>query len=388
MKALVVFDGRFYDNHGIPSSYHLNYELFAKRYLNEFDTVTIVGRLFNHPDDGAQSVIGKNASFVGVPGYVGPKSFLFKMPIILKLLWSIDLHDTAVFLRTPGTIPFIFSIILLLKRKIFAVEVVADPHDQLSKGAVKHPIRIFFQKLYSSFLKWQCKRAIGAAYVTKSALQKRYPPGSDLTTNYTSLNLGNEWFVEKSRVYDKLTSVHLLNIGMMVQLYKAQDVILEMVSILKKRNFLCFVTFVGDGEYKEFLEKLAVDLDVSDQVKFVGKISDRTSIRKYYDEAEIFLLPSRQEGLPRVMIEAMSRALPCVGTNVGGVSELLDSNFIVEVDNAEALASKVEYLCSNPEVMELQSKKNLITSQDYKGEIVQKRREAFYKAVRERNHEA
>ncbi|ATC94400.1 glycosyltransferase [Pseudoalteromonas tunicata] len=387
MKALVVFDGRFYNNSGLPSSYHLTYDLFTKRYLTEFDSVTVVGRLFNKPDDGAQSVIGNNATFIGIPGYVGPKQFLFKLPSILKLLWNIDLKNTAVFLRTPGTIPFIFSLILFVKRKKFAVEVVADPHDQLSKGSVEHPIRMIFQKLYSYFLKWQCRKAIGAAYVTKSALQKRYPPKSDLTTNYTSLNLGNEWFVKEPKLYDKLDTINLLNVGMMVQLYKAQDVILKTISILKERNINCFVTFVGDGEYRAFLENLAVKLNIKNQVKFVGKVSDRELLQKYYDDSDIFILPSRQEGLPRVMIEAMSRALPCIGTDVGGISELINQSFIIAVDDPEGLAERIEYFINNPNIMELESKRNLLTSENYKGEMIQKRRNSFYQGVKERNYE-
>jgi glycosyltransferase involved in cell wall biosynthesis len=386
MKALVVFDGRFFNNSGVPSSHHLTYELFTKRYLSEFETVTVVGRLFNSEDKGAKSVIGNNSSFIGVPGYVGPLNFIKKLPSILKILWSIPVSDTAVFLRTPGTIPYIFSIILILKRKSFVVEVVADPYDQLSKGAVEHPIRLFFQHLYTSFLTWQCKKAIAAAYVTKFALQKRYPPSSEISTHYTSLNLGDEWFVDSPRIFKKKDSYSLLNIGMMTQLYKAQDIILKVLSILKDRGFPCTVKLIGDGEYRDFLQNMAKDLQVEDSVEFVGKISDRTAIVKALDEADLFILPSRQEGLPRVLIEAMSRALPCIATNVGGVNELLDEKFIINVDDAESLAQKIEFLLTTEEVWNEQSARNLACSSEYRGRLVQQRREAFYRAVKDRYH--
>jgi glycosyltransferase involved in cell wall biosynthesis len=384
MKALVVFDGRFYKNSGQPCSYHLTYDLFTKRYLSEFDSVTVVGRLFDKEDPGAKPVIGERASFTGIPGYVGPKEFITKLPTLIKTLWNLDLNNTAVFLRTPGTIPFIFSLILLLKGKGFAVEVVADPYDQLSKGAVVHPIRGFFQSLYTKFLKWQCKKAIGASYVTRYSLQKRYPPKSELNTHYTSLNLGDEWFVESPRkLTNKLQTVNLMNIGMMPQLYKAQDVILESVKIITDSGLNCHVTFVGDGEYKEKLQQMAVTLGVADKVSFIGKISDRDYIKQLFDEADIFVLPSRQEGLPRAMIEAMSRALPCVGTNVGGIEELIDNDFIIEVNDPQALADKVIMLANSPDLLTAQSAKNLNTSKEYRGTVVQARREQFYRGVKD-----
>jgi len=384
MKALVVFDGRFYKNSGQPCSYHLTYDLFTKRYLSEFDSVTVVGRLFDKEDPGAKPVTGENADFIGIPGYVGPKEFITKLPKTIKSLWNLDIDNTAIFLRTPGTIPFIFSLILLLKRKNFAVEVVADPYDQLSKGAVVHPIRGFFQHLYTKFLKWQCRTAIGASYVTRYSLQKRYPPSSELNTHYTSLNLGDDWFVPSARVSNtKLTTVKLLNIGMMPQLYKAQDVILESVKIMTESGQDCHITFIGDGEYKEKLQQMAVTLGVNDKVSFLGKIADRDYIKQLFDEADVFVLPSRQEGLPRAMIEAMSRALPCVGTNVGGIEELIDNDFIISVNDPQALADKVMLLAKSPELLTEQSAKNLTTSKEYRGSLVQERREAFYRGVKE-----
>jgi glycosyltransferase involved in cell wall biosynthesis len=384
MKALVVFDGRFYNTNQAPCSYHLTYELFTKRYLSEFDTVTVVGRLFDSEDHGAKPVTGKNAYFKAIPGYVGPKQFVKRLPQTLKTLWNIDLKDTVVFLRTPGTIPFIFSIILVLKQKKFVVEVVADPHDQLSKGAVVHPIRAFFQKLYTSFLKWQCHKAIGAAYVTRYSLQKRYPPRSEINTHYTSLNLGNDWFVSEPRKYsEKLNTINLINVGMMVQLYKAQDVILDAVKILISKGINCHISFMGDGEYKGKLQKMAEELGITSNVTFLGKISDREQIKELLDNADIFVLPSRQEGLPRAMIEAMSRALPCVGTNVGGIAELIDEECIIDINNAITLAECITMLANSPEKLAKHSSKNLSVSKDYKGTVVQARRENFYRAVKE-----
>ena len=60
-----------------------------------------------------------------------------------------------------------------------------------------------------------------------------------------------------------------------------------------------------------------------DRVRFRGQLTTPVDVRAELDRADLFVLPSRQEGLPRAMIEAMARALPCIGSSVGGIPELL-----------------------------------------------------------------
>ena len=62
-------------------------------------------------------------------------------------------------------------------------------------------------------------------------------------------------------------------------------------------------------------------------------------VTEQLDAADVFVLPSRQEGLPRAMIEAMARSLPCVGSDVGGISELIP-DWVVPPNDPQALALK------------------------------------------------
>ena len=141
------------------------------------------------------------------------------------------------------------------------------------------------------------------------------------------------------------------------------------------------MNLIGDGEYRKRLEELAEELCVIERVSFLGKISDRQQIIKLLDLSDIFTLPSRQEGLPRAMIEAMSRALPCVGTNVGGIPELIDEKFIVETNDSDSLAEKIALLIENKSEYEKQSQNNLTKSMEYRSDIVQARRQEFYRKL-------
>ena len=79
---------------------------------------------------------------------------------------------------------------------------------------------------------------------------------------------------------------------------------------------------VGDGKRRPDLEALAAQLNCRERIVFAGQLPS-TAIIGELDRADLFVLPSRQEGLPRAMIEAMARALPCIGSDVAGFPELL-----------------------------------------------------------------
>jgi glycosyltransferase involved in cell wall biosynthesis len=89
-------------------------------------------------------------------------------------------------------------------------------------------------------------------------------------------------------------------------------------------------------------------------------------------------MPSRMEGLPRAMIEAMARALPCLGSTVGGIPELLSSEDLVAVGDAPGLAKKIHEVLADPARMSRMSARNLEKAREY-AEAPGERRLAFYR---------
>ncbi|MBQ2928283.1 MAG: glycosyltransferase [Oscillospiraceae bacterium] len=82
----------------------------------------------------------------------------------------------------------------------------------------------------------------------------------------------------------------------------------------------CCLHLLGDGELREEMENLARELGISEQVHFLGSQSD---VHPYLHEADIFLLPSKYEGMPMTILEAMGTGLPIVASAVGGVPDML-----------------------------------------------------------------
>jgi glycosyltransferase involved in cell wall biosynthesis len=124
-------------------------------------------------------------------------------------------------------------------------------------------------------------------------------------------------------------------------------------------------------------------LKQDDEVEFLGALPAGDAVRKRLDASDLFVLASRQEGLPRSMIEAMARGLPCLGTNVGGIPELLPAEDRVAANDACALAGLIGQVIVNPERMNLMAARNLRKASEYEETNLRLRRNELYTAVRD-----
>lgn len=96
----------------------------------------------------------------------------------------------------------------------------------------------------------------------------------------------------------------------------------------------------GAGAEEDGLRALARDLGLGGQVRFVGLVA-QSDLPALYRNAELVVIPSRHEGLPRVALEAGACGAVCVATRVGGVAEVIsdpDTGFLVAPESPEALA--------------------------------------------------
>jgi glycosyltransferase involved in cell wall biosynthesis len=122
---------------------------------------------------------------------------------------------------------------------------------------------------------------------------------------------------------------------------------------------------------------------VKDRITFTGALPAGPAVRGQLDLADLFVMPSRTEGLPRAMVEAMARGLPCIGSSVGGIPELLAQEDLVPPGDADALARKIAEVAGDPHRLAAMSARNLAKAKLYSGSALAERRMAFYRHVRE-----
>ena len=137
------------------------------------------------------------------------------------------------------------------------------------------------------------------------------------------------------------------------------------------------LSIVGGGRYLEELRNAASAKQISNRTTFHGAIGAGQPIRDRLDESDLFVLFSKTEGLPRAMIEAMGRALPCVGSDVGGIPELLQPEYLVRRGDAGALASKLKQMLSSRSCMESASAFNLQRAREYTASTLDQKRREF-----------
>jgi len=134
---------------------------------------------------------------------------------------------------------------------------------------------------------------------------------------------------------------------------KGVDILLKAVKILKdKYDKNLKIAIIGDGPLKENLNNLAVELGVNGEVKFLGV---RKDIEELMISSKIFLLPSRWEGLPMVILEAMSRGMSIIASGVGGIPEVMENGkegILISPEDPEALAQAINDLLENEELQE------------------------------------
>jgi glycosyltransferase involved in cell wall biosynthesis/GT2 family glycosyltransferase len=132
---------------------------------------------------------------------------------------------------------------------------------------------------------------------------------------------------------------------------KQVDVLLRAFSQLQKTNPNMNMYILGDGEERRNLTSLANDLGLSKKVHFLGFVS-RKVVFEMMKQSDALVLPSKMEGNPRVLIEAMMHKVPIVATNVPGIRDMVEhgkTGYLVNHPDPMELARGIEYVIKNRE---------------------------------------
>lgn len=142
-----------------------------------------------------------------------------------------------------------------------------------------------------------------------------------------------------------LVTAGILNRG------KNLEALIESLPRVEVKNI--YVLIVGDGStradfhYKDFLQKLAKELGVERKVIFTGWL-EKEELWKIYLASDLFILPSLSEGMPNAMLEALGSGLPCMGSNIPGIEDILKyDELIFDPMDEKSLANKIELIFSD-----------------------------------------
>jgi glycosyltransferase involved in cell wall biosynthesis len=398
MRLVVAIESRFLVVDALAYSSYLTFERFWYRYLEVFDSVMIIARAteVDQVPPGYQLVTANGVELTALPDYHGPYQYLANLLRVSRIIYRTLRGEDAVILRVPGNISTqVWD--KLAPGYPFGVEVIIDPWEAFAPGSVKSLARPFFRRQFTNNMRLQCQQAVAASYVTERALQKRYPPNNDAyTTHFSSVDLDDRFILADTG--DRLAKVRTVSgrlggdgppvrlgfIGSFSQGYKLPDVHIKALAQCATKGANVTLEMIGDGALLSKTKVLARKLGVSDRVIFRGRIPGGKPIMDAIDSFDLFLNATAAEGLPRVVIEAMSRGCPCVASKVAGTPELLEDSYLVPRRNITALADTILRVLANPKAMAKAVERNVGVARNYYRDVLEPRRRAFYQALRER----
>lgn len=327
MKALFAFtgkyeyyDGNYYSN-GLPAS------TWKERYLNIFDEMTILGRHVevSNPKGKAMSST-EHVNFHCTKIGLNPIDYFLKRRELNEYIEEEVKKADFVICRLAlfGAIAAKYA---QKYGKPYICEVVGSAWDDNWNYSLAGK---FIAPYFEYIVKKTVRQSKYTIYVTQKYLQKEYPTnGKSVGISNVDLKYVDEQVlknrIEKIRNMD-LENITLCTLAAVDVKYKGQEYVLHAMKKLKEKGIHAKYLIVGGGN-PSYLIETAKRLGVYEDIVLTGAVN-HDDVFGYLDTADIYIQPSLQEGLPRAMVEALSRSLPAIGFKTAGIPELISDKYV------------------------------------------------------------
>lgn len=265
--------------------------------------------------------------------------------------------------------------------KKFVSVVIASAWDIQWHHSLKGKVMAVFSHFGARRIIWNSDYVV---YVTEKYLQSKYPTkGVDVAISDAVIeDLDAETL--KRRI-DSINSkigqkkINLMSIGAVNVRYKGHDEVIQAIPALLKDGFDVNYYLIGAGS-NTYLTSVAQKFGVQDRVHFVGGLPHE-QIFERFEDMDIYLQPSRTEGLPRSVVEAMSCAVPVICSRIGGMPELVSQECIYESGNIKELTECIKRMAESPETLIRQAELNFQNASRFRKDHLAAKREDFLKNV-------
>ena len=367
---------RYYTKGGLDSKK-------LSEYVNYFGEMTVFtrARRIKDNDDKKKMTIAstENVNFKSVNN-LNPISLFFG-ETKNKIKELVNKSDFII-IRMPSFIGHVAIKECKKQNKNYLVEMVACPWDalwnygKLSKKICALPTFILNKN--------DLKNAKNVIYVSEEFLQRRYPTkGKNIGCSDVVLkDFDNNCLESRLKKIDKMNDKNKIKICTVAKVelkYTGQEYVIKAIKKLKKKGMLIDYYIVGGGDPTR-LKKIIEKYELQDDVHLTGGIP-HNKVYDLLDEIDLYIQPSLQEGLPRAVVEAMSRACPIIGSKTGGIPELISDEYIFKRKNVAEISKMIERFISSKNTLKGMAIKNYEKSKKFQSDILIDKRNNFYKMI-------
>ena len=157
--------------------------------------------------------------------------------------------------------------------------------------------------------------------------------------NHETICINNWWHPELKKIQNKKNK-HALAVGRLEKV-KGFDLL-----IASWKNICANLVIIGSGKERNKLNELIEQNNLSEKVKIIDAVK-KEELLNYYQDASVLIISSRDEGGPRVALEALYLEIPVISTDVGHMSQILPKELLAEKNNQSALQDMLEKYVDN-----------------------------------------
>jgi len=274
------------------------------------------------------------------------------LPVFWREIWRTDM----VWIRLPSANAIWAFMIAKALRKPTVVFLVGDS-DKVSSANPRYRGWLAWLRKVGVYLDWKvtvfmARRSIVFAYGNELASKLRQAGCLDVEVSFTSLVKDEELkYSLKTSDFAPRTQ-RILFIGRLSR-EKGVHILLEAASLLGKEGYRLQLDIVGSGPDERDLKSRGKNLRGNTSVQFWGYVPHGEVLNQLITQAEVFVLPSLSEGVPKVLLEVMAKGLPVVATKVGGIPDIITHNhngLVIPPRNPQALAEAIKMLLDNDQL--------------------------------------
>ena len=380
MKVLVASDNRIYLINGNYFASN-SFQKVILRYKRYFGAVVICTRVIctnldNDIPDSYVNISDITTEIFNIKSLLGV--FFGKRDAFLR---RVIIDSDLVVARLPTVTGMRVSKLAKKLKKKYLAEVVGCAWDAYWNHGLAGKL---FAPFGYSIMKNTVRRASYVTYVTSQFLQKRYPCSChSINCSNVLIDSVDQAILEnryKKNQTIRKTKITLFTAAAIDVAYKGQRFVIEAIPYLRKKGYGVEYRMAGTGS-RDSLNKVAARVGATNDIVFLGAIS-RENVIKELDNADIYIQPSLQEGLPRSVIEAMSRGCLVLGANTAGIPELIDKECVFKKASPRAIANSIIELI-DCEKYDHYSTANFEKSKDYESSVLEARRKDYYDWIKE-----